>query len=71
LEVFVARTISKVYETCKCGATFEFSGDATEVLLALARFQASHMPCRTAPADDLAIASLQAGRTRTGDEGIQ
>lgn len=43
----MASTISKVHETCKCGASFEFSGDATEVLLALARFQAAHMVCRT------------------------
>ena len=46
----MSATISTVKETCKCGATFNFQGPAVEVLLALSRFQAAHMPCRTAPA---------------------
>lgn len=41
-----------VKETCKCGATFEYSGDPSCAHLALKAFQAAHMPCRTASAKE-------------------
>jgi hypothetical protein len=38
-----------VKETCRCGATFEYTGDASCAHLELKGFRAAHMPCRTAP----------------------